>query len=583
MKVLVLGLDGATWNILDPLINEGAMPSLARLRSEGGSGALRSIFPPLSPVAWTGVMTGKNSGKHAVFEFLEYGHDPLKSRVNSSRSIKAELLWEIAGRHGKKTVAGGVPMSYPPRPAENFPGFFLGDFLSPEKAADFSSDPAILAELEQKVGPYRPWSTVIHDGGNEAAVIDDLTAMLDQHLRAIEFLMERCPWDLLIFDLMATDRLCHELWHVWDRSHRLARGREVELEALRPRLVEFWKVLDRGVGIIESKLPPDAALLLMSDHGFGPIEWYVNFNVWLLEQGFIALDDTAYVRQKHWFYRRGVTPAWMYNVMTRLGLGGHRLSRFRGKQAGIIERLSESTFLSRRHIDWSRTRAYAQGNFGQIFINLKGRQARGCVELADLRSVRRDIKAGLMELCHPETGGPLVEHVYEAEELYHGPHAHLAPDLTVVLNDWRFRTIGLYDFTTNQVISPAFGPTGDHRMEGVLIATGPGFLPGSSPEQATLLDIAPTVLHLLGVPVPDDMDGRVLTELLDPAVAPSYSVPAAVPSPGPLYRSSLAVLASDAPGGGHPSALPSSLPISPAYSDEEDAAIQQRLADLGYL
>ena len=139
-----------------------------------------------------------------------------------------------------------------------------------------------------------------------------------------------------------------------------------------------------------------------------------------------------------------------------------------------------------------------------------------------------------------------LEHVYEAEELYHGPHAHLAPDLTVVLNDWRFRTIGLYDFTTNQVISPAFGPTGDHRMEGVLIATGPGFVPGSSPEQANLLDIAPTVLHLLGVPVPDDMDGRVLTELLDPAVAPSYPVSAA----GPLYRSSLAVSASDAHGGG---------------------------------
>jgi predicted AlkP superfamily phosphohydrolase/phosphomutase len=321
----------------------------------------------------------------------------------------------------------------------------------------------------------------------------------------------------------------------------------------------------------------------MSDHGFGPIEWYVNFNVWLLEQGFIALHDTAYVRQKHWFYSRGATPAWMYNVMRRLGLGSHRLSRFRGKQASIIERVSESVFLSRRHIDWSRTRAYAQGNFGQIFINLKGRQAVGCVEPGDLRSVRRDIKAGLMELSHPESGGQLVEHVYEAEELYHGPHAHLAPDLTVVLNDWRLRTIGLYDFTTNQVISPAFGPTGDHRMEGVLIATGPGILPGSSPEGANLLDIAPTVLHLLEVPIPDDMDGRILTELLDPAIAPSCSVPAALPSSGPLYGSSLAGVGNEGHGGGHGSALPSGLPISPSYSDEEDAAIQQRLADLGYL
>ena len=127
-------------------------------------------------------------------------------------------------QHGKTTVAGGVPMSYPPRPATRFPGFFLGDFLSPAAAPDFASDPALFAELEKAVGPYRPWSTAIHDGGNEAAVLADLHAFLEQHLKAIQFLMNRCDWDLFIFDLMATDRLQHELWHVWDLTHRAARG-----------------------------------------------------------------------------------------------------------------------------------------------------------------------------------------------------------------------------------------------------------------------------------------------------------------------------------------------------------------------
>src|SRR5215210_8412163 len=145
MKVFVLGLDGATWDILTPLAEAGDLPNLARLKGRGVSGMLNSIFPPLSPVAWTGVMTGKNSGKHGIFEFLEYEHNPLGGRVNSSRAIKAELVWEIAGRHGKATVAGGVPMSYPPRQA---PGFYLGDFLSPAGAKDFASDPAILKELE---------------------------------------------------------------------------------------------------------------------------------------------------------------------------------------------------------------------------------------------------------------------------------------------------------------------------------------------------------------------------------------------------------------------------------------------------
>ncbi len=555
MKVFVLGIDGATWDLLGPLAESGDLPVLSRLMNRGASGTLHSVFPPLSPVAWTGIMTGKNSGKHGVFEFLEYAHNPLGGRVNSSRAIQAELVWEIAGRHGKATVAGGVPMSYPARKA---PGFYLGDFLSPADAPDFASDQAILAELERAIGPYRPWSTAVHDGGNEAGALADLTEFLDHHLKAVQFLMKRCPWDLFMFDLMATDRIQHELWHAWEPTHREAMGRD--LSAIRKGYVDFWKKLDDGVGAIEAALPPDTTLLLISDHGFGPIEWYVNFNVWLLERGDIALQDSLYVRQKRWFYDRGATPQWFYNQMVKFGMAEQRVGRFRGKQTGIIERLAESAFLSKRHVDWSRTRAYAQGNFGQIFINKKGRQPQGCVTPEDVRPLLDDLKAGLMAIPHPESGEPLVEKVLEREDLYDGPQAHLAPDLTVVLRDWRYRTIGLHDFTTNKLISPSFGPTGDHRMEGVLIASGPAVLPGATLAEANLLDIAPTILHLLGVPVPGDMDGRVLAELFDPAVVPPpdrAEEPAATPDAGD--------------------------PVAVAYTEEEDAAIQQRLADLGYL
>ena len=555
MKVFVLGLDGATWDVLDPLITQGVLPNLGRIRDRGAYGALNSVFPPLSPVAWTGVMTGKNSGKHGVFEFLEYAHNPLVGRVNSSRAIKTELVWEIAGRHGKTSVAGGVPMSYPPRKA---PGFYLGDFLSPAGATDFASDPAILAELEAHLGtPYRPWSTAVHDGGNEAAALAELTDYLDHHLKTVEFLMKRCPWDLFMFDLMATDRAQHELWHAWMPSHRAAKGRD--LSEVRAGYVEFWKRLDQGVGAIEAALPPDTSMILMSDHGFGPIEWYVNFNVWLLEQGYIALQDTLYVKQKHWFWKRGATPEWFYGLMARFGMARNRVDRFRGKQMTWVDRLADSSFLSKKHIDWSRTKAYAQGNFGQIFLNLKGRQPHGCVEPQDVRPLLDELKANLLAIPHPETGRPLVEKVLEREDLYSGPHAHLAPDLVAVLSDWSYRTIGLYDFTTNKLISPAFGPTGDHRMEGIFIGSGPAFQAGAKPEGADLLDIAPTVLHLLGVPVPEDMDGRVLLEVLDPNLAPPVAG-----SPE------------------HPASTVAE-PVGVAYSEEEDAAIQQRLADLGYL
>ncbi len=556
MKVFVLGLDGATWDVLRPLADAGDLPTLARLMGRGASGTLGSIFPPLSPVAWTGIMTGKNSGKHGIFEFLEYGHDPLHGRVNSSRAIQSDLVWEVAAKHGKVTVAGGVPMSYPARKS---PGFFLGDFLSPADAPDFASDPGIFAELERAVGPYRPWSTAVHDGGNEVNALAELTEYLDHHLKAVQFLMKRCPWDLFMFDLMATDRIQHELWHVWEPTHREAKGRD--LSKVRAGYVDFWRKLDDGIAAIEAALPPDTTLLLISDHGFGPVDWYVNFNVWLLGRGDIALQDSLYVRQKRWFHDRGATPEWFYNLMVKFGLAEQRVGRFRGKQTGPIERLAESAFLSRRHIDWSKTKAYSQGNFGQIFVNKKGRQPQGCVAEADVRPLLEDLKAGLLAIPHPETGEPLVDKVLEPEDLYDGPHAHLAPDLTVVLRDWRFRTIGLHDFTTNKLISPSFGPTGDHRMEGVLIASGDAVRAGARPEGATLLDIAPTILHLLGVPVPPDMDGRPLVELFRDGAVPapeSASIAQPVPSDGGADGSS-------------------------AYSEEEDAAIQQRLADLGYL
>ena len=561
MKVFVLGLDGATWDVLGPLIDRGAMPNLARLRDRGAAGTLRSVFPPLSPVAWTGVMTGKNSGKHGVFEFLEYEHNPLGGRVNSARAIRSDLVWEIAGRHGKSAVAGAVPMSYPHRSA---PGFYLGDFLSPPDAPDFASDPGILKELEAHLGgPYRPWSTAVHDGGNEVKALGELTEYLDHHLKAVRFLMDRCEWDLFAYDLMATDRAQHELWHAWDTTHRVARGREAELAKVRDGYVEFWHKLDDGIGAIADALPPDANLLLMSDHGFGPIEHYVNFNVWLLQHDYIALQDTFYVKQKRWFYEKGVTPEWFYNLLAKFGGARSRVGRFGGKQMSWVDRLADSAFLSRKHIDWSKTKAYAQGNFGQIFLNLKGRQPMGCVDPADAPALLDELEAGLKAIPHPETGEPLVERVHRREDLYEGPHAHLAPDLTVVLGDWKYRTIGLYDFTTHELISPAFGPTGDHRMEGVLIASGPAIRPGPIPDGANLLDIAPTILRLLGVPAPADMDGRALAEILDPAALPVLAE--SDTNQDDSY-------ATDGPGD----------EVS-GYSEAEDAAIQQRLADLGYL
>ena len=276
MRVFVLGLDGATWDVLRPLVEQGHLPRLARLMQQGAAGtSTRSVYPPLSPVAWTGVMTGKNSGKHGVFEFLEFDHDPLGGRVNSSRSIQAELVWEIAGRHGKVSVTGGVPLSYPPRPA---PGFFLGDFLSPADAPDFASDPAALrrartGRLDRIVPGPRPSMTAAARPRRSATDPDGLPRPAPPGRPISSW--TAATWDLFMYNLMATDRIQHELWHTWDPHHPVAlQGARRSCRPCATGSIAGSGGADSTTAsagaIADAALPADtmAIVLLMSDHGF---------------------------------------------------------------------------------------------------------------------------------------------------------------------------------------------------------------------------------------------------------------------------------------------------------------------------
>jgi predicted AlkP superfamily phosphohydrolase/phosphomutase len=510
VKVFILGLDGASIDVLGPLMDSGHLPNLKALAAEGARGPLLSTLPPTSPVAWSTIVTGKNPGKHGVYDFLEFAHDPLGGRVNSSRSIESETIWEIATRAGRRSVVAGVALTYPLRPRA---GLQIGDFLSPPGVKDLSSDPALLAEMERALGPYEPWCTAAYHRGNESVVLGRLRKFLDDHLAAIQFLLDRVEWDLFCYNLMAVDRLQHELWHVWDEGHPFRKDRD--LGEAREGFIDFFRTLDQAIGAIRKRLPAGTALLVLSDHGNGAVTHYLNLNLWLLREGYVALKPGARVALKRWLFERGKNPAWAYRRLARLGFSELVTRRLRGGQLGRLDRLADFLFLSRRDIDWTRTRAYAQGNYGQLFLNLRGRQPQGPVEPgAEAAALSAEIRSKLLELKSAETGEPLIAQVHEADRLYHGPRRGLAPDLLVELRDPRHHTIGLFDFTTHKLLQRAFSMSGDHRREGVFFACGPAIAAGSTPRSANLCDIAPTVLQLLGVPIPADVDGRVLEEIL---------------------------------------------------------------------
>jgi predicted AlkP superfamily phosphohydrolase/phosphomutase len=563
MKVFVLGLDGAPEQVLGPLIESGDMPNLARLSAGGARGSLLSTSPPTSPVAWATFVTGKNPGQHGIYDFLEFSHHPLRGRVNSSRAVRGDTIWEMATRAGRRSVTAGAALTWPVRPGA---GLQFGDFLSPRGAPDLASDPDLLREMERALGPYEPWCTAAYHRQNEREVLGRLRAFLDGHLAAILFLLDRVPWDLFTYNLMAVDRILHELWHVWDPAHPFRKGRDLREE--REGFVEFFRSLDRGLGEIRGRLPAEAALLVLSDHGNGAITHYLNLNVWLLAEGYIALKPGVRARFKRWLFERGKTPAWGYRRLARLGFADLVVGRMRGGQMGRLDRLAETLFLSRRDIDWTRTRAYAQGNYGQVFLNLRGRQPEGRVAPGpEAEALVEELRAKLLALRWEKTGESLIRAVRLPAELYRGAQAGLAPDLVVEMRDPRHHTLGLFDFTSHKLVERAFAMSGDHIPEGVLYAAGPAIEPGSKPRGARLVDMAPTILHLMGLPIPGDMDGRVLEEILVAA----HRTTARGMQPTEKRDGS------PAPVGGA-----ESIPL-PVLNEAEEAEVRQRLKDLGYL
>ena len=305
-------------------------------------------------------------------------------------------------------------------------------------------------------------------------------------------------------------------------------------------------------------------MIVLSDHGNGAITGYLNLNVWLLQEGYIALRPGVRTAIRRWLFKRGKTPSWGYRRLARMGFADLAVGRLRGGQLGWVDSLVETIFLSRRDIDWSRTRAYAQGNYGQINLNLKGREPRGVVEGgAEARALEEEIRGKLLALRLGGIADPVVGAVRRADEVYHGPLRPNAPDLLVEMRDPHHHTIGLFDFTSHKLFMKAFSMSGDHRNEGVLFAAGPAVRRSSAPRAASIQDMAPTILRLLGLPVPADMDGRVIEEILEEAAG----APAACAMP----------VETGAPA---PPPQPSE---SSAYSPQEEAEVLQRLEDLGYL
>lgn len=551
-RVLVLALDGTTFDLIGPWLDDGSMPNLARLRAEGACGPLRSIVPPVTAPAWCSFMTGKNPGKHGVFEFFLREPGGFREVPVSSRARAGKTLWEILGEAGRQVLVVNVPVTYPPIPVN---GNMIGDFLTPMGSRDFTYPPGLLAEVEAATGPYELYHVEVYRKGRAHLVVDELDRVLEKNRAANLWLLRNKPWDFAMLHVWGTDRYGHELWHVLDERHPMHDPAEAVI--LRDRCLAYWRRVDAVCGEW-MQAAGDATVCVLSDHGFGPIHNFLVFNVWLLRAGFLKLKPRAATLVRRSLFELGLSPAAGYRIAMKAGFARMRLAAGVGTRKRLIERINR-VFLSLHDVDWSRTKAYSKGNYGQIFLNLRGREPEGVVEPAEAPAVLAEIEAALRAIPDPEGAGPLIGEIWRKEDLYEGPYLDRAPELTFLPRDMRHKALGTVDFTSHRFVERAYGNSGDHRMDGILFLRGEGVRAGAAVSGAKLIDVAPTILHHLGLGVPSDFDGRVLEEAFTDAERAARPVRTAPPA------------GAGAAGDGR------------GLTDEAAREIRERLKGIGYL
>ena len=517
-RVLVIGLDGATFDLIDPWIKEGKLPTLADCLKEGTRSTLLSTPLSNSAQAWSSFITGKNPGKHGIYDFFETRQDSYGVQFLNASFRKGKSLWRLVSDVGKKVGVMNVPMTYP---AEAVNGVFLSGLDSPGIDSNFAHPRGLMEEINQHVGGYilEPgiWGYIRR--GRQDTALQKLLEMVKIRTATARYLMKSRDWDFFMVVYTATDKVQHHFWKYIDPARP-------EYHADLPysdAILQVYQELDKSIQkLLETA--GDVSVIIMSDHGAGPSTRRTMFiNRWLHKEGFLFYKDSGKVASQLGRIK--------YNLLEQTTNEIKKLLPRKTKEfmirmfPGIRDKVDSVLLLP--GIDWSRTKAYSRENHPAIFINTAGREAEGIVKPGQqYEDMRNKIIEKLQNLKCPETGYPIVGEIFKQEDIYQGPEAFKAPD---IIFQWKqslyvHRPSGsganndfleTLDDRTLLSSENTTRPSGIHRDHGIFIASGQHLEKNKKFEGAKIYDIAPTVLYLLGIPVPDDMDGRVLEDAIN--------------------------------------------------------------------
>lgn len=537
LRTLVVGIDGVCSSVLDPLIDDGVVPTLESIQVDGAVAPLRSQLPPWTPSAWPSIYTGKNPGKHGVYDFLRFdGYD--WDVVNRS-TVKARAIWELLSMQGYESVVVNVPVTHPPRATD---ATVVPGYMAPESPDCYP--PGTWDELNEELGAYRLYAESSYSEASKSERLESYNTLSRMRGEAFRYLVADRDPDFGFVQFQQTDTVFHEY--------------PDDTDVIR----SVYRTVDDEIGAILDGCDPDF-LFVVSDHGLGPMDREVRVNEFLRDRGVVetiagdgGMPSWASLAESHLQNGNSTTSSESaesssaaeraVELAASVGLTSQRL-------AGVVRRLgledqvlkvvpSDVVRAGSERVDFANSRAYMRSRTEMgIRLNVDGREPNGTVSQDEYESVRDELIDALQSLRTP-TGGPCFEQVLPREAVFDGPYVKDAPDIVIVPSSFeQYLSASLRGDWFAEPSEPW-----EHKRDGIIMATGPG-IDTETDVAGHIFDVAPTILASFGLEVDREMDGDPL-----PIVSPTGR-----------------------------RRYPSFEPGQTVATD--DQAVEQRLADLGYL
>jgi predicted AlkP superfamily phosphohydrolase/phosphomutase len=453
-KVFVIGLDCAEPTLVFDRWRE-VLPNFQRLMAQGTYGELTSTIPAITVPAWASMMSSKDPGQLGFYGFRNRAdHSYERMSIATARSVKVDRVWDILSRAGKKVVVAGVPQTYPVKPVN---GCMISSFLTPSTQSQYTYPGDLKEEIAALLNEEYMLDVAQFRTENKDHLLEQIYKLSDQHHKLIMHLMATKPWDFFMHVDMGVDRIHHGFWKFFDERHpQYEPGNRYE-NAIR----DYYIHLDRQIGERLALLDDDTVILVVSDHGGKPMMGGICFNEWLKQEGYLTLE----------YQPDGVVP------------------------------------LEKCEVDWEKTLAWGSGGYyARLFLNVKGREPNGVIEPGDYERVRDELAERIASITDPE-GNNIGSVAYKPEWIYQEVN-NIAPDLIVYFGNLNWRSVGSLGLNRIHTFENDTGPDdANHAQEGLYIYIDPKNQGQGLGPTRHLMDVAPTILERLGVPVPADMQG----------------------------------------------------------------------------